>query len=85
MARDLENEPSNILYPEKFAEFVKKSSVKAGYQVSVFDEKKISQLNMGAVLAVGKGSHNAQDSLYFSILAAINPKSLLSLLAKALL
>jgi len=58
MARDLENEPSNILYPEKFAEFVKKSSVKAGYQVTVYDEKKISQLNMGCVLAVGKGSHN---------------------------
>ena len=59
LARDLENEPSNYLYPEKFAEFVKKSSVKAGYQVTVFDEKKIAQLNMGAILAVGKGSHNA--------------------------
>lgn len=58
MARDLENEPSNILYPEKLAEFVKKSSVKAGYHVTVFDEKKISQLNMGCILAVGKGSHN---------------------------
>ncbi|HEY3251431.1 MAG TPA: leucyl aminopeptidase [Ignavibacteria bacterium] len=63
MARDLENEPSNILYPEKFAEVVKKSSIKAGYQVTIFDEKKISQLNMGAVLAVGKGSHNTPKFL----------------------
>src|SRR4030095_6996791 len=63
MARDLENEPSNILYPERFAEVVKKSSIKAGYQVTVFDEKKISQLNMGAVLAVGKGSHNTPKFL----------------------
>jgi len=63
VARDLENEPSNYLYPEKFAEFVKKSSLKAGYQVTIFDEKKISQLNMGGVLAVGKGSHNSPKFL----------------------
>jgi leucyl aminopeptidase len=58
VARDLENEPSNYLYPERFAEYVKKSSVKAGYQVTIFDEKKIAQLNMGGVLNVGKGSIN---------------------------
>jgi leucyl aminopeptidase len=58
VARDLENEPSNFLTPDKFAEFVKKSSVKAGYQVTVYDEKKIAQLNMGGVMNVGKGSVN---------------------------
>lgn len=58
VARDLENEPSNFLTPEKFAEFVKKSSTKAGYSVTVFDEKKIQQLNMGGVIGVGKGSIN---------------------------
>lgn len=58
MARDLENEPSNYLTPEKLAEFVKKSSSKAGYAVTIFDEKKISQLNMGGVLNVGRGSDN---------------------------
>ena len=58
VARDLENEPSNFLTPEKFADYVKKSSGKAGYSVTVFDEKKISQLNMGCILAVGKGSAN---------------------------
>jgi leucyl aminopeptidase len=63
MARDLENEPSNILYPEKFAELVKKTSAKAGYQVTIYDEKKISQLNMGGIMAVGKGSHNSPKFL----------------------
>ncbi|MEO8512632.1 MAG: leucyl aminopeptidase [Ignavibacteria bacterium] len=58
VARDLENEPSNILTPDRFAEYVKKSSIKAGYQVTVFDEKKIAQLNMGGVINVGKGSVN---------------------------
>lgn len=58
IARDLENEPSNYLTPEKFSEFVKKSSIKAGYSVTIFDEKKIAQLNMGGVINVGKGSAN---------------------------
>ncbi|MCC7158262.1 MAG: leucyl aminopeptidase [Ignavibacteria bacterium] len=58
VARELENEPSNFLTPDRFAEYVKKSSIKAGYQVTVFDEKKIAQLNMGGVLNVGKGSIN---------------------------
>jgi len=58
MARDLANEPSNFVYPEKFAEMVKKTSVKAGYSVTIYDEKKIKQLNMGGLYGVGQGSVN---------------------------
>jgi len=58
MARDLGNEPSNSLYPDKFAELVKKSSTKAGYSVTVYDEKKIKQLGMGGLSGVGQGSAN---------------------------
>jgi leucyl aminopeptidase len=57
-ARDLGNEPSNFLTPDKFAEAVKKMAPKAGYTVTVFDEKKIKQLNMGAITAVAQGSVN---------------------------
>ena len=58
LARDLGNEPSNFLTPVKFAEFVKKASSKANYSVSVFDEKKIKQLNMGGIIGVSQGSDN---------------------------
>lgn len=58
LARDLGNEPSNLLTPTKFAEFVKKSSSKANYNVSIFDEKKIKQLNMGGIMGVSQGSDN---------------------------
>lgn len=58
LARDLGNEPSNYLTPQKFADFVKKSSVKAAYSVTVFDEKKIKQLNMGGIIGVSQGSVN---------------------------
>lgn len=58
MARDLGNEPSNYLTPTKFAEMIKKSSVKSNYSVSIFDEKKIKQINMGGVIGVSQGSAN---------------------------
>jgi leucyl aminopeptidase len=58
IARDLGNEPSNHLTPSRFAEYVKKSSAKANYTVTVFDEKKIKQLNMGGVIGVSQGSAN---------------------------
>lgn len=56
--RDLGNEPSNQLTPEKFADIVKKLAPKAGYTVTVYDEKKIKQLNMGGVIGVSQGSVN---------------------------
>ncbi len=59
LARDLGNEPSNVITPAKFAEFVRKSSSKANYSVSVFDEKKIKQLNMGGIIGVSQGSENS--------------------------
>jgi leucyl aminopeptidase len=58
VARDLGNEPSNALYPDRFAEIVKKSSIKGGYSVTVYDEKKIKQLGMGGLSGVGQGSVN---------------------------
>jgi leucyl aminopeptidase len=58
LARDLGNEPSNMLFPAKFAEVIKKCGAKSGYNVSIFDEKKIRQLNMGGVIGVSQGSSN---------------------------
>ncbi|MGH2574173.1 MAG: leucyl aminopeptidase [Ignavibacteria bacterium] len=58
LTRDIGNEPSNMLYPSKFAETVKKFSTKANYTVSIFDEKKIKQLNMGGIIGVSQGSAN---------------------------
>jgi leucyl aminopeptidase len=76
VARDLGNEPSNQLTPGKFAEHVKKLSVKANYTVTVFDEKKIKQLNMGGVIGVSQGSVNPPKFLilqYFGNLKSDKP------------
>ena len=55
MARDLVNEPANVLYP---AEFARRTGAlkKAGIAVEVFDVKAMQKLGMGALLGVGQGS-----------------------------
>jgi leucyl aminopeptidase len=55
MARDLVNEPPNVLFPEEFA---RRAEVlrKLGVEVEVLDDKALRKLGMRAVLAVGQGS-----------------------------
>ncbi len=55
LTRDLVSEPANYLYPEKFVEecLVLK---KAGLSLEIFDEKKIKNLEMKALLGVAQGS-----------------------------
>lgn len=58
LARDLVNEPPNILNPTEFAARVRQLS-KLGLKVSILTEAKMKELGMGALLGVGQGSANA--------------------------
>jgi leucyl aminopeptidase len=55
IARDLVNEPPNVLYPEEFARRTL-ALRKAGVLVEVLDVKAMTKLGMGALLGVGQGS-----------------------------
>jgi leucyl aminopeptidase len=55
LARDLVNEPANKLGPVEFAERMRDLS-RAGLEIEVFDEDRLQELKMGALLAVGQGS-----------------------------
>src|SRR5436190_2089446 len=55
-ARDLINEPSNKLTPRVLAEKAEAMAKEAGITVQILDEKKISELKMGALLSVAQGS-----------------------------
>jgi len=55
LARDLVNEPPNILYPVEFARRVK-ALTKLGLKVEVLGEEQMKKLGMGALLGVGQGS-----------------------------
>lgn len=54
--RDLVNEPPNRLYPESFAQRVKRDLEPLGVKVTVYDEKKLKTMGHTAHLAVGMGS-----------------------------
>ncbi|MCH1927676.1 leucyl aminopeptidase, partial [Shewanella sp. C31] len=56
-ARDLVNEPPNLLTPEALAE--RALELRAlGVEVEVLDEGALAELGMGAFLAVAQGSEN---------------------------
>ena len=55
LARDLVNEPANMLGPTEFAERVRSLSG-LGVEIEVLDEEALRALKMGALLAVGQGS-----------------------------
>jgi leucyl aminopeptidase len=57
LARDLVNEPPNVLFPEEFA---RRASVlrKLGVAVEVLDERAMKKLGMNALLGVGQGSRH---------------------------
>lgn len=54
--RDLGYRPSNKLYPELLAEEAVKSGRHHGFSVEVFDENRLKDLGMEALLGVGQGS-----------------------------
>ncbi len=55
IARDLVNEPANILYPVEFARRAK-ALAKVGVKVEVLSEAQMLKLGMGSLLGVGQGS-----------------------------
>ncbi|GGD85683.1 putative cytosol aminopeptidase [Aureimonas endophytica] len=55
LARDLVNEPANVLGPVEFAERIATLSAQ-GVDVEILDEKKMAELKMQALLGVAQGS-----------------------------
>ncbi|MBL8992326.1 MAG: leucyl aminopeptidase [Spirochaetia bacterium] len=57
-ARDLINEPSNVLNAVTLSEKAREAGRRHHFKVTVFDKKKIESLKMGGLLAVNAGSAN---------------------------
>lgn len=55
IARDLVNEPPNVLHPEEFARRAEALS-RLGVEVEVLDGRKLEKIGMRALLGVGQGS-----------------------------
>jgi leucyl aminopeptidase len=57
VARDLVNEPPNVLYPDEFARRAK-ALAKLGVKVEILNEAQMKKLGMNMLLAVGNGSEH---------------------------
>jgi len=56
IARDLSNEPPNVLYPESLARDARRMARAVGLKCSVMNVAEMEKRGMGAILAVGQGS-----------------------------
>lgn len=55
-ARDLSNEPANILTPSRFADIAQSVAKEGGLECRVFGRDEMERMGLNLVLAVGKGS-----------------------------
>ena len=55
-ARELGNEPSNLLTPSMLAERAAAMAAETGLAIEILDEKRMAELKMGAILSVARGS-----------------------------
>jgi len=57
-ARTIASRPGNVINPPALAKVAQELAKEVGLQVRVLDEKEMSRLGMGGILAVGQGSAN---------------------------
>ncbi len=55
-ARDLLNEPPNVITPVTLAERYAREAGKVGLDITIWDEKKLEEEQCGGIIAVGKGA-----------------------------
>lgn len=58
LARDLINEPANVLYPKTYVDRILELK-KLGLEVEIFDQKELEKIGMGALLSVSWGTDKA--------------------------
>ncbi|NIM05483.1 MAG: leucyl aminopeptidase, partial [Armatimonadetes bacterium] len=83
LARDLGNEPANIMTPAAFAQKAKELAESAGLQIQVLEEADMQRLDMGGLLAVASGSE--QPAKLVTLLhKPVEDTSLLTLVGKGI-
>ncbi len=82
LVRDLINSPSNYMTATDLANAAKASGKKYGYKVTVFDKKKIQQLNMGGLLGVNLGSAEPPTFSILDYTPTGKPKATIAIVGK---
>lgn len=82
-ARDLANEPGNVVTPAELAAKAMALAERYGASIRVLDESAMMDLGMNAVLAVGMGSANPPRFIHMSRVVS-SPKAKVALIGKGL-
>lgn len=81
LARDLVNEPSNVLTPPEFAKRAK-ALTKLGVKVEILSEAQMKKLGMGSLLGVGQGSVQPSQMVIMQWQGAAKSKKPLAFIGK---
>lgn len=81
-ARSIIVEPANFMTPEMMAAHARRIAGDGGLEVEVFDERRMAEMGMGGVLAVGKGSANPPRFIVLRYRAARPSNVTLALVGK---
>lgn len=74
-ARDLQNEPANVITPETFCVSVRNKCYNSNVKVSVWDENDLKKKKLNGILAVGGGSANPPRLLWMHYSPKVKAKS----------
>jgi len=83
-ARDMANEPANLLTPTAFAERARQLAADADLECEVFERETIENLGMGALLGVAAGSVQPPKLIVLRYMGAPDNKKTLGLLGKGI-
>ena len=83
-ARNLVNEPANVIYPETLAERVSVLGKENGFEVEIFDENQIQELGMKAFYEVGKGSERVPRLIVMRYMGNSESDEIFGLVGKGL-
>ena len=83
-ARDIVNEPGNVINPITFAELAKKTAEEYGLEIKVYDEKQIQEMGMFALWSVGKGSSTPPRFVHLTYKPSGEPKDRIAIVGKGL-
>lgn len=84
LARDLVNEPANILGPNELAKAAEKAGEEYGFEVEVLKEDAIEDLHMDAFLAVAKGSKKSPRLIVMRYFGDKDSEEILGFVGKGL-
>ena len=84
IARDLVNEPANVMYPQQLADEAVKLGKKYGFKATIIEEKAIEKLGMEAYLAVARAAEKRPRLIVLKYMGDPKNKEITGLVGKGL-